>query len=552
MITLSLFISAVVFILAYRYYGAFLARRFELNDQTPTPSHAEYDGIDRVPARRAVLMGHHFSSIAGAGPIVGPIIAALAFGWLPALLWVLAGSVLVGGTHDFAALVASIRHKARSIAEVARLHMSPLAYRLFLLFIWLTLMYLLVAFADLTTHTFVENGAVAASAVFFIILAIGFGFSVYRCQMPILKASVIFVPLVFFGVWLGQESPLTLETAAAWCGLSPGAAWDILLIAYCFIASTTPVWALLQPRDYLSSFLLYASLLGGFAGILLGGFALQYSWHRAWAAPELGALVPILFITVACGACSGFHALVASGTSSKQLDRESDARFVGYGAMLIEGLVAVVAIATVMILLPGSPLTKAAPLAVYASGLGQFLAVLGIPLAIGEAFALLALSTFILTSLDTGTRLARYVFEELFSLRPGRSRYFSTAATLVLPVILLSITLHDSSGQPIPAWKAIWPAFGATNQLMAGLTLLVITVWLRKNGKASAFVFWPMCFMVVMTVWSLVLLIANQGFSLLGGIALLLLILALVLIWEAYRVLRDSNNLIPANTGARC
>jgi carbon starvation protein len=534
MLLLILVVSGVLLLLAYFVYGRILEKRYDVDDSCPTPSHSDYDGVDRVPAHKAVLLGHHFSSIAGAGPIVGPIIAAVAFGWLPALIWVILGSIFIGGVHDFSSLIASIRHKARSIAEIAKEYMSPTAYKLFLAFIWLTLVYVLTVFTDLTATTFVEDGGVATSALLFMALAVGFGVFVYRLKIPVLWSSLIFVPLVFFAVWLGQQIPLSANLIPTIIGGDPAKTWDIVLIVYCLLASTTPVWILLQPRDYLSSYLLYSSVLGGFIGILLGGFAMQYPAFSTWYAPQMGSLFPILFITVACGACSGFHSIVASGTSSKQLNKESDAKTIGYGAMLIEGFVAVIALATVVMLAKDDSLTAKAPLMIYGSGMSKFLSVFGIPPQIGFSFGLLALSTFILTTLDTATRLSRYIFEEFFNLKGSGARYFSTLATLVLPTLFVLITLRDPLGNPVPAWKAIWPVFGATNQLLAGLALLVIAVWLKTIGKKAGFVLIPMVFMIGVTVWALVLLIRQYGITTIGLIAAALLLLALLLIVEAF------------------
>jgi carbon starvation protein len=538
MITLMLLGSLILFIGAYFIYGRFLDKQFDVNDQTPTPSHADYDGIDRVPANKAVLLGHHFSSIAGAGPIVGPIIAAVAFGWLPALLWIVFGSIFIGGVHDFSSLIASIRHRARSIAEIAREYMSTTAYKLFLAFIWLTLVYVLTVFTDLTTTTFIQDDGVATSSIIFILLAIGFGFSIYKLKIRVIYASLIFVPLVFLAVWLGQQIPITADIVPAFIKNDPARTWNLALIAYAFIASTTPVWILLQPRDYLSSFLLYASVLGGFLGILFGGFALQYPAFTAFHIPELGSLAPILFITVACGACSGFHSIVASGTSSKQLNKESDARTIGYGSMLIEGFVAVISLATVAILVKGDATAAREPLFIYGSGMGKFLNIFGIPPQIGYSFGLLALSTFILTTLDTATRLGRYIFEEFFKMKGAGGRYLATLATLLLPTIFLMITLKDANGNPLPAWKAIWPVFGATNQLLAGLALLVVSVWLKRIGKNMLFVALPMLFMLGMTLWALVLLITKYQLSTVGVIALALLVMALLLVVEGITVFR--------------
>jgi len=536
-LSLIFVIAVLVFGIAYMTYGRFLERRFEVEPNRPTPSHTDYDGVDRVPAHPLVLLGHHFSSIAGAGPIVGPIIAAAAFGIGPTLLWIVLGSILIGGVHDFSALMASLRHRARSIAEIAREYLSPFAYRILLLFIWLALIYVLTVFADLTADTFVRDPGVASSAVLFILLALAFGFCRYRLQVPVAVATLLFVPLVFLYVWVGQQFPLEVTRPAAWVGLEPKRLWALLLLGYCYVASVTPVWMLLQPRDYLCAFLLYASVLGGFLGLLFGGFSMVAPAFAGWSDPKLGSLFPILFITVACGACSGFHALVASGTSSKQLDRESDARLVGYGAMLIEGLVAVLALATVAILAPGDPLRSAQPLQIYSQGMGRFLAVLGLPPTLGAAFGLLALSTFILTTLDTATRLSRYVFEEFFNLHGRAARYCSTLATLIPPTVFVLITLRDPQGKPIPAWQAIWPVFGATNQLLAGLALVVIAVWLRRTGKRTGFLLLPVAFMVGMTVWALILLLRRYRFSVIGLIAVVLLGLAVVVAVEAVRAL---------------
>lgn len=535
MLALILLVGLAAFIVAYIFYGRFLNRRFEIDDSRPTPSHLEYDGIDRVPAQKGILLGHHFASIAGAGPIVGPVIATVAFGWAPALIWIIIGSIFVGGVHDFSAMIASVRHNARSIAEIAKQYMSPLAWKLFLAFAWLALIYVLTVFLDLTAATFVESGGVATSSILFIILAIAFGLSIYRLKMSLLTSSLIFVPLVFAAVWLGQQIPLPADKIPAFVLGSPAKTWCVILLVYCFIASTTPVWILLQPRDYLSSFLLYASVIGGVLGILIGGFKIEYPAFKAWSDPQLGKLFPMLFIAVACGACSGFHSLVASGTSSKQINKESDAKLVGYGAMLIEGVVAIIALAAVVIVTQNADLAKTPPL-IFADGLGKFFSAIGIPANLGRSFALLALSAFILTTLDTATRLSRYIFEEFFGLKNAASRYPATLATLVLPTILVLITLKDASGNPIPAWKAIWPVFGATNQLLAGLVLLIIAVWLRKTGRKTLFILLPMAFMNITTLTAIVMLLRQYKLkSAVGVIAAILLVLGLVLVFEACR-----------------
>ncbi|MFA5005573.1 MAG: carbon starvation CstA family protein, partial [Candidatus Omnitrophota bacterium] len=314
MLTAIFLLACVIFILAYLKYGAFLKKHFELDNKNHPPSHTMCDGVDYVPAPMPVLFGHHFSSIAGAGPVIGPIIACIAFGWGPVWLWVIIGSIFIGGIHDFSSLVISIRNRGRSIAEIANTYMSKRAYHLMLAFIWLSLVYVLTVFTDLTANTFKLDGGVATTSLIFITLAIGFGFSLYRLKIPLRWASLVFVPLVFVFIWLGQKMPL--NNIPAILG-NQAKTWDIILIAYCFIASVTPVWILLQPRDYLCSFLLYASVIGGFFGILLGGLPLNYPAFTVWNNKDIGMLFPMLFVTVACGAVSGFHCIVASGTPSK-------------------------------------------------------------------------------------------------------------------------------------------------------------------------------------------------------------------------------------------
>ncbi|MCX5707978.1 MAG: carbon starvation protein A [Candidatus Omnitrophica bacterium] len=540
MVALIFLVACLIFALAYWKYGKFLTRFFEVDPKNPTPSHSMCDGMDYCPAPAPVLFGHHFSSIAGAGPVVGPIIAGLAFGWLPVWLWVIVGSIFIGGIHDFASLVISIRNRARSIAEIASTYMSKRAYRLMLTFIWLELVYVLTVFTDLTSATFKADGGVATSSIMFMFLAIGFGICLYRLKMPLALATVIFVSALFGSVWLGQQIPA--NNIPVLFG-DPAKTWSVLLIVYCFLASVTPVWILLQPRDYLSSFLLYASILGGFIGILFGGLPLKFPAFTGWASADIGPMFPFLFITVACGAISGFHSIVASGTSSKQINKETDALPIGYGAMLVEGLVAMIALCTIMIIDVKDPLATKAPLAIYGAGMAKFLSLFGIPEKYGVSFGILALSTFILTTLDTATRLARYILQEFFNKEGKNNRYWATIVSLCLPAFFVLINLKDPAGNIVPAWKAIWPIFGATNQLLAGLALMVIAVWLKKKNKHYWFVVLPMTFMLAMTLWALFILILQYRFNLTGIIGSILLFLAVFLIVEAFKVFEVKHKL---------
>ena len=338
-----LIVVIVLFLVAYRTYGGWMSRVFGLDDRNLVPAEGQYDGVDHVPTKTQVLLGHHFSSIAGAGPIVGPILAGLFFGWLPALLWIIAGSILVGGVHDFGATIASVRHKARSVAELARQYITPRAYKLFLAFIFLALIYVIVVFMDLTAATFVDvemNGSgVAVSAMLFVGLALAMGYLTFRYGMGIRNGTLIFLPLLLLAIWVGDQ--VTVQNLLPPIGGSGKNSWNLVLLGYCVIAAITPVWILLQPRDYLSSWLLYLSVIGAGVGLLIGGLSGAVEVSRSWPAlvlpgdvtalgiAHLGPLFPILFITVACGACSGFHSIVASGTTSKQVSCETDTRRIG-------------------------------------------------------------------------------------------------------------------------------------------------------------------------------------------------------------------------------
>ena len=512
--------SVAILIVAYIVYGRFLNRQFGIDDTRATPAYTMTDGVDYVPTRRPVLFGHHFSSIAGAGPIVGPIIAATWFGWGPVLAWILIGSIFIGGVHDFGSLVMSVRHRSRSIAEICKAYLNPVTYRFFLVFIWLALVYVLVVFLDLTAASFVtvteadpdQGGTVATASLVYIGLALVFGIAT-RKGMSLRAGSLIFVPMVFGALlmahWLPTDPMLirVLAPEGSWFFENPKYIWSVILLVYCFLASVTPVWLLLQPRDYLSSYLLFACLILGGLGLLVGGISggneIQYDAFIGWNSEKLGFIFPALFITVACGAVSGFHSIVSSGTTAKQLPAESAARPVAYGGMLTEGALAVIALATVMVL-SGAPAGN--PMVTFSAGIGQFMGALGFNPQWGTVFGLLAVSTFLLTTLDTCTRLARYIVEEFFGMRGTHWRYATTLLSLA-PLFYFAFKTYPNPANPavpIPAWSVIWPAFGTTNQLLAALALLVVVIWRRSQGRAIWFIFAPMLFMLASTVPSMV------------------------------------------------
>jgi len=541
-----------IFFMAYRIYGRFLSRQARLDNSIPTPACRMNDGVDFVPAKATLLMGQHFSAIAAAGPIVGPILACLWFGWLPALLWIILGAIFVGGVHDFSSLVASIKHKAASIAEIVKQHMSRTSYILFLIFIWFALIYVIIAFTDITAHTFKTineemafGPGVAASSILYLIVGMVMGIVLYRFNLKLWLATTLFLPVVLLIVWIGPRLPQPIISFLADIPLKQ---WDVLLLIYCFIASVIPMWLLLQPRGYLGGWLLYLTILVGLSGALFGGFSIEYPAFNIDGLRSIDTgkfIFPIIFITIACGACSGFHAIVSSGTTSKQLLRESDALPIGYGAMLLEGLVAVLALTTVMMIPKGAEILKTDPNLIYANGLASYLGLAGVSFSIAFPFALLAFSTFVYDTLDVCTRLARYIFQELTGWQTRVGGFFAALVSLAIPFVFLM--LSEEKGYIIA-----WPIFGTSNQLLASLTLLALSVWLIRSGKTAVYTIIPMIFMIVITLWSLILLILPflkllpglfTGVSvkpdtvILGICGIILLILSLLLIFEAIRVL---------------
>ena len=513
---------AAVLVVAYFTYGSLLARLLRLDPFAATPAQSMRDDVDYVPTPPRFLLGQHFSAIAAAGPVVGPILAGAMFGWGPALAWILLGSIFIGGVHDLASLVASVRHKARCIPEVVREHMSARSYVLFLLFVWIALVYIVVAFTDIVAGSFlgaqalddgtvVTGGGIATSSILYLALPLAMGLLLRFTKLPLGWATVIFLPLVAAAIWLGQKYPFDLAAALDVTNDQARCWWNVILLAYCFVASIVPVWALLQPRGHLGGYFLYAALAACAVGLVIGAFrgntAIEYPAFLGWQAANGATLAPILFITIACGACSGFHCLIASGTTSKQLGKETDAKVIGYGAMLLEAMVAIVSLACLMLVSPEIGKTST-PNHIYARGIGSFVAVLGIPAAVGVSFGLLAFTTFVYDTLDVCTRLGRYIIQELAGWQGWAGRAVATAITAGVPLVFLLRTPPlDAAGRPIPVWRTFWPLFGASNQLLAALALVGITVWLWRTYRAKWI--WlvaglPTVFMYAMSGWALV------------------------------------------------
>ena len=534
-------LALVAFVVAFFTYGSVVGKWLGVEPGRKTPAHEYRDNVDYVPARTPVLVGHHFASIAGAAPIIGPI-TALAFGWLPVYVWIVVGVIFLGAVHDFASLVASIRHGGKSIGEVVEAHLGYAGKTLFLIFSWTALILVVAVFAIVVAKTFVKVPQAASASLMFIALAILFGVAINRFKAPLGIATLFGVPLLVGCLVLGQYIPLSLSFEV----------WVTLLLVYVFIASVTPVWVLLQPRDYLNSFLLYGMMALGVAGILVANPTIQAPAVTSFHVESLGYLFPVLFVTVACGAISGFHSLVSSGTTAKQLDKESDARTVAYGSMLMEALLAIVALIAVVYMTQdryASFMGKggAGPVAAFSAGLGELIGSLGLPPKVMASFVALTVSAFALTSLDTATRLARFAFQEFFEPRRDRpqaqsrakvwqllatNRFVGTAISVILAGMLAF------SGR----WKQLWPIFGTANQLLAALALLAVSAWLAHRAKRNAFVKIPMVLMFSVTLTSLVLLVHHHLSSaspnyLLAFVAAALLLVALVLAGLSFKVL---------------
>ena len=515
---LLLVICVAVLACGYIFYGRWLCKQWGVGEgNNPTPAHELEDGVDYVPAKAPVLMGHHFSSIAGAGPITGPIGAAI-FGWVPVTLWILIGGIFFGGVHDFGALYASIRHKGQSIGEIINANMSKRAKKLFVTFSYLTLILVVAAFASIVAGTFKAtfkdgvldvaassaNASVAMVSLMFIVVAIIFGFAVYRRGASMLVSTILGVAAIVACMAIGMNwHPIYLS----------GTTWMIIIGIYITIASVTPVWILLQPRDYLSSFLLYAMLFVAFVGVVGAHPNIDSASFPAFASAPGKPIFPILFTTVACGAISGFHSLVSSGTTSKQLDKEKDAKPIAYGGMLLECVLAVLTLCAIAYARQTGH-TKGAT-DIFAGGISAMCA--KIPGCAGlenilYTLLVLTYSAFCLTSLDTATRLARFMFQE-FWLEPGQTAKDINSGwkkIMVNPVFATVLTVVLGIALGLTGWQKIWGLFGASNQLLAGIGLLAVATWLGNIGKNNKMFLAPMAFMVVVTISSLAITLVGQ------------------------------------------
>ena len=549
---LTMMILAVVVLGgAYLIYGRYLAKKWGINPDSKTPAYEMEDGVDYVPADTNVVFGHQFASIAGAGPITGPIQAAM-FGWLPVMLWILLGGVFFGAVQDFASMYASVKNKGRSIGYIIELYIGKLGKRLFLLFTWLFSILVVAAFADIVAGTFngfdangatvTANGAVATTSLLFIVFAVGLGFYLKYTRFPKMLNTLFAIALLVLAVGLGLAFPIYV----------PQSAWLIFVFIYVIIACVTPVWALLQPRDYLNSYLLIAMIVGSVLGICVYNPSMNLPSFTAFkltaANGSVSYLFPALFVTIACGAVSGFHSLVASGTASKQIKNEKNMLPVSFGAMLLESLLAITALIAAGFVATQEGLPAGTPPQLFAQAISIFLTSLGLPESVCYTLITLAISAFALTSLDSVARVGRIAFQEFFtddSIAPEdqsplnkvlTNKYFATILTLVLCYAL------SRAG-----YASIWPLFGSANQLLSALALIACAVFLKKTKRQGAMLWGPMVIMLGVTFTALALKITELVNALSGQFvfgnalqlvfAVLLLILGVIVAFEGIKKL---------------
>ena len=532
-------IAVAVLLLAYLLYGRWLAKTWGIDPSAKTPAYKYEDGQDYVPASRFTVFSHQFNSITGAGPVTGPIIAAM-FGWLPAFLWLLVGGVFFGAVQDFTALYASVKNEGKSMGLIIERYIGKTGKKLFLMFCWLFTLLVIAAFADILAGTFNGNngqnvpGASAASiSMIYIFAAMIFGvFLRFMKKTGELTKLIVGIVLVVAMLWAGIANPLYYDAQT----------WRYVVFAYCFIASVLPMWLLKHPRDYLSVFLLLGMIFGGAIGIIVANPVLEAPMFVGWTAKNQ-PLFPILFITIACGAVSGFHSLVSSGTSSKSIANETDMLPVGYGAMLVETLLGVVALVIACSAAPGGGLPTGTPFQIFGNAVGGFFTMFGLPAHISTCVIMMCVSALAMTTIDAVTRIGRMSFQELLAPSEGEeagilvkfltNTYVSTVITLALAYALC-----------LAGYASIWPLFGAANQLLSALVLTALAVFLRVTGRKGWMLYVPMTFMFVVTMSALVISVYNIVLKLGAGSFVFMvdglqLIIALALMTLAVLVVKN-------------
>ncbi|WP_303840825.1 carbon starvation protein A [Selenomonas ruminantium] len=528
------------FVAAYFLYGRWLVKTWGIDPKAKTPAVALEDGGDYAPASRFTVFAHQFSSITGAGPVTGPIIAAM-FGWAPAMLWLLVGGIFFGAVQDFTALYASVKNQGKSMGMLIEQYVGRTGRRLFLLFCWLFTLLVLAAFADILANTFngfTKSGALnvpgaqaATISLLYIVVAMGFGVFISKVRPSGLIKFLVAVVLVVAMFAVGMQFPLYLDAAG----------WRYVTFAYCFIASVLPMWLLMEPRDYLSSFLLLGMVFGGVVGVLVANPVINMPAFVGFTVKGQ-SLFPILFITIACGAVSGFHSLVSSGTSSKAIANEQDMLPVGYGAMLVESLLGVVALVIACAAASNGSLPQGTPFQIFAGAIGGFFQMFGLPAAVSACIITMCVSALAMTTIDSVARIGRMSLQELVAPGEGEQaeglvkllmdKYVSTALTLVLAYALC-----------LAGYMNIWPLFGAANQLLSALVLIALALFLKTTGRKGWMLYIPMTFMFLVTMSALVLSVVGIAGKLASGDFTLMvdglqLVLALALMTLAVLVAR--------------
>ena len=528
----------MLLLLGYIFYGRVAVKLWGVEPERKTPAFTREDGVDYIPAKNwLILFGHHFASIAGAGPIIGPVIACAIWGWGPAVIWIVLGAVFLGGIHDFSALFISVRHGGKSIGDIASGVINYRTKIIFSLFLWMTLILIVAVFAAVGGKTLASQPAVVVPTFGLILVAILVGLMTYRWNINYLVGTVTGIVLLFGLILLGYHFPVTLAGGAK--------SWTIILLIYAFAASVLPVNILLQPRDYLATFVLFFGLGFGYLGLLLTHPTMHTPFFITWHARQ-GYLWPMLCVIIACGAISGFHSLIAGGTTSKQLPSEKYAKRIGFGGIILEGVLSILTVTAVGaglywvkrkgVSLPVYPeiMKKEGWIVAFGAGYGEITK----PLfgALGSLIGIIMLKTFVLTTLDSATRITRYMGEELFGeglkIKILKNRFASTAVIIAL-----------ASWLALGDWKAIWPVFGAANQLVAALCLLIVSVYLLNKKKKAIYTLVPGIFMLLTTIAALlyeaVTFFRGEKF-LLGLIALILLVLAAFVVYESGGVIRKN------------
>lgn len=529
-------IAIVIFACAYLFYGRWLVKTWGIEPDAKTPAYRFEDGRDFAPASRFTVFAHQFSSITGAGPVTGPIIAAM-FGWLPAFLWIIVGGIFFGAVQDFTALYASVRNDGKSMGKIIEQYVGKTGCKMFLLFSWLFSLLVIAAFSDIMASTFNgfsktgellgPNAAAGSISTLYVFVAMVFGWAVRRFNISGVKEVVLALICMVAMIAVGIANPLFASRTS----------WLYATYAYCFIASVLPMWLLIQPRDYLSVFLLLGMILAGVVGILVGNPTINMPAFKGFTVANR-PLFPILFVTIACGAVSGFHSLVSSGTSSKTISNEKDMLPVGYGAMLIESVLGVVSLVIACSVAVNGALPKATPFAIFGSAIGRYFSIFGIPPYVSNCIVTMCISALAMTTIDAVTRIGRMMLQELLS------EYDSSAAKFLSNTYVATIvTLIPSYLLCLGGYLNIWPLFGAANQLLSALVLIALAVFLRTTGRKSWMLHIPMTFMFIVTMSALCLSLYGIYGKLMAGTFVLMvdglqLVVAVALMFLALMVVK--------------